>query len=122
MIEAHECAPAEFGQTRLGFDGGALWLAGRVAGDAPVRISILARDVSLALSEAGDSSISNILPAEVVDLHGAGDTGHRLVRLRVGATLLLARVTSASCQRLDLKPGQELFAQVKSVALLGPSG
>ena len=122
VIEASEVTPAQAGQTRLGFAGGELWLADKVPEQAPVRVSILARDVSLALSEATDSSISNILPAVVVDIHGEEQAGHRLVRLRVGETLLLARVTGASCQRLSLQPGQNLFAQVKSVALLGPAG
>ena len=122
IIEARAVDAGEPEQTRLTFDGGELVLPGEVATTAPVRISILARDVSLALSRATDSSISNILPAVVVDLHSHHSEGHRLVRVKVGNALLLARLTLASCQRLDIRPGQKLFAQVKSVALLGPAG
>jgi molybdate transport system ATP-binding protein len=42
-----------------------------------------------------------------------------LVQLRIGATLLLARLTRRSAQRLDLAPGREVWVQIKAVALIG---
>ena len=41
-----------------------------------------------------------------------------LVRLKVGDAVLLSRITRQSMNRLDLKPGMKVFAQVKSVAVL----
>lgn len=107
-------------QATLSFTGGRLLLSGhdyRVG--ETLRVSILARDVSLTLSAATDSSINNILPATVLDLGPDDGSGQQVVRLRAGAATLLARISQSSCQRLALQPGQNLFAQVKSVALLG---
>lgn len=105
---------------------------------APIRLRVPARDVSLSLSRAQDSSILNILPAVVVGLGdeaGRGAQGHGpgqgpasgvVVRLRLGAASgavdggphLLARVTRRSVAHLGLHVGQPVFAQVKGVALL----
>ncbi|MDF1822401.1 MAG: molybdenum ABC transporter ATP-binding protein [Alcanivoracaceae bacterium] len=105
------------GQAR--FSGGSLTLAGPATRPpGPVRVGIAARDVSIALSAATDSSISNILPASVVDISDDARPGQCLVRLRCGNDILLARITRASCERLALGPGRSVHAQVKSVALL----
>ena len=42
---------------------------------------------------------------------------NRLLRLDVGGTTILSRVTWRSVERLQLRPGMRVFAQVKSVAL-----
>jgi molybdate transport system ATP-binding protein len=84
-----------------------------------LRLRIQARDVSLALSRASDSSILNILPCTVREISEAG-VGQCLVRLTLDTLdeqLLLARVTQRSVQHLSLQPGMALFAQIKSVAL-----
>ena len=79
---------------------------------------VLARDVSLALAPLVGSSISNQWPAVVEALAADAHPGQALVRLRVGHWPLLARVTSRSVHSLGLVPGQAVWAQVKSVALL----
>lgn len=81
-----------------------------------VRLRIHARDVSLALSHAPDSSILNILPARVRDWRE--DTpGQVLVRLDCEGMPLLALITRRSLQRLELAAGRPVFAQVKGLAL-----
>jgi molybdate transport system ATP-binding protein len=42
-----------------------------------------------------------------------------LVKLDVAGSALLARITQRSANKLQIKPGLELWAQIKSVALLG---
>lgn len=84
---------------------------------APVRVRILARDVSLAASRADDSSILNLLPVRVLDLAPDGPS-RRMVRVQAGATVLLAAVTRRSADALALAPGRQLHAQIKSLALL----
>lgn len=81
-----------------------------------LRLRIAARDVSLALSRPADSSILNILPCKL-DSMLTIESGHCLVRLRVGEQYLLARITGRSARHLGLRVGQDLFAQIKSVAL-----
>jgi molybdate transport system ATP-binding protein len=83
----------------------------------PVRLRVLARDVSLALAPAHDTSILNVWPATVQSLAEDGPA-QALVALDVGGTALLARVTRRSAAALGLTPGQRVYAQVKSVALL----
>ncbi|MGQ0587520.1 MAG: molybdenum ABC transporter ATP-binding protein [Gammaproteobacteria bacterium] len=89
-----------------------------------LRLRILARDVSVALSRAADSSILNILPARVQALSGR-DGGHVDVRLQAGEGILLSRMSRRSVDHLGLKPGLECHVQIKGVAVKGgmaPSG
>ncbi len=105
--------------TDLVFDGGCLRIAH--AGIAPgrqVRVLIHARDVSLALSRARDSSILNIFEATVLDQQSRGG-GQVTVSVQVGDTVLLARITALSSERLGIRPGLRVYAQIKSVALSG---
>ncbi|WP_101676125.1 molybdenum ABC transporter ATP-binding protein [Alloalcanivorax mobilis] len=85
-------------------------------GEAP-RLRVAARDVSLSLSAAEDSSVLNILPASVESVRDLGQ-GQCLVRLLCEQQWLLARVTRYSCERLALAPGVGVFAQIKAAALV----
>jgi len=109
---------AEFHLARLDFPGGQLQVCDRgLAPGTAARLRIHARDVSLVLTPPADTSILNILPATVLDLL-PDDPGRVVVRLRAGETVLLAAVTARSAHALGLAPGQKLWAQIKSVALL----
>ncbi|UTA48490.1 ATP-binding cassette domain-containing protein [Simiduia sp. 21SJ11W-1] len=81
-------------------------------------LAIDARDVSLALTRATDSSIVNILAATIKTLE-APVQGIQQVHLALGNQTLIAQVSSYSAAHLQLKQGQKVFAQVKSTALLG---
>ena len=111
---------AQWHLARVEFDGGELWVRDSgVALGRKVRLRILARDVSIAASRHDDVSIMNLLPATVI-AHAAEDHPSLvLVQLRIGATLLLARLTRRSAQRLDLAPGRQVWVQIKAVALVG---
>ena len=84
----------------------------------PVRIRILARDVSIARSHTTDSSILNILPAAVVEIGNDVHPAQALVKLQVGQGCVLARLTKRSVEALGLAIGQQVFAQIKAVALI----
>jgi molybdate transport system ATP-binding protein len=114
---------AAYGLSRIGFDGGALWLGqSDAAVGQRVRARVLARDVSLTRHAPVETSILNVLPVVVESLQANHSTA--LLRLRLGApgttggTLLLARITRKSCEALALAPGDALFAQIKGVALM----
>ncbi|MEX5350883.1 molybdenum ABC transporter ATP-binding protein [Pseudomonas juntendi] len=85
----------------------------------PLRLKVQARDVSLALGADHASSILNRLPVRIRECRPADNPAHVLVSLDASGSPLLARITRYSADHLDLHPGQMLWAQIKSVALLG---
>ena len=89
-----------------------------LAQGTPLRIKVQARDVSLSRHYDEQSSILNRLPVVVTGEAPADNSAHMLVRLDVGGTPLLARITRYSRDQLGLHPGQQLWAQIKAVAVL----
>jgi len=81
-----------------------------------IRVHINARNVAIALEAPTQTSFCNILPARVEEISD-GNGALVDVRLNVGSTLL-ARIAPSARQSLDLKPGREVFALIKSVAVL----
>lgn len=86
--------------------------------DQPIRLRVAARDVSISLERPTHSSILNSLTCVIdsVDPHNDSDV---MLRLRVDEQFLLAKITLKSRDDLALQVGQRVFAQVKSVALMG---
>jgi len=82
------------------------------------RLRVRARDVSIATQEPQGLSILNRLPVTLTALHpGDGARVVAVCQLADGQTLL-AEITAYSCQTLGLQPGQNVWALVKSVALM----
>ena len=91
--------------------------ASALAPGTPVRLRVQARDVSLCLYAPQGSSILNILPTHVLEIHDDGP-GLVMVTLALGQTRLLARITAKSAQQLGLHIGLPVLAQIKGVAVL----
>jgi len=108
---------SEYDLTRVAFAGGELFVQGPVPQGPRVRIRILARDVSLTLQQPTATSILNILPATVLETNQEDDA-RVLVRLDTGDGVLLAGITRKSAELLHIAPGQQLYAQVKTLSLL----
>lgn len=119
VIEAHVAAHETDDLTRLEFPGGSIFVSQRkeVLG-TPLRCRIHARDVSLALKPQRESSILNSVAASVVDQAPTHTAGHVLVKLDAAGSPLLARITRRSAEKLGIRPGLQLHAQIKAVALL----
>jgi molybdate transport system ATP-binding protein len=81
-----------------------------------MRLRIAASDVSITRERSVETTILNVLQATVEEVHPV-DQAIALVRLGAGNQVLLARVTNRSVRRLDLKPGDPVFVQVKSVTV-----
>lgn len=106
--------------TRLDFEGGSVLVARRPeAFGQRLRFRVHARDVSLARVPAERSSITNVLSAVVMEVVDADTPAHVLVRLDASGTPLLARITRRSADQLAVSTGERLWAQIKTVALLG---
>jgi molybdate transport system ATP-binding protein len=83
-----------------------------------LRLRLLARDVSLTRAPQTDTSIGNQLRGTVESIADDEHPALALVRVRVGASPVLARVTRRSAHALGLQAGMPVWAQVKTVALL----
>jgi molybdate transport system ATP-binding protein len=104
------------GMTHLRFSGGQLKVPrfGAPVG-ARVRVRIDSRNVAIALSPPKEISIQNIFPATVEKL--SMRNGSLVdVYLDIGAPLL-ALITPRAGSQLNIRPGQKVFALVKSVAV-----
>ena len=82
-----------------------------------VRLRVYARDVSLCLDYPQRTSILNILPARITKID-AGERGQNLVHLAIEDQVLLARISHLSCYQLGLSVGQQVYAQIKALALM----
>lgn len=113
-----------YGLTELAFAGRRLRVAHvPLSLGTPVRARIRARDVALALERPSAISIRNILPARVIEIEQRGPLAD--VRLDIGTTAepvaLWSRVTARAARELDLAPGKQVYALIKTVALDGAS-
>ena len=117
-----ESVDATYGLLQVRFAGGVLQCV-QAAGAPPrtpgqrLRLRVQARDVSVALKAATDTSILNVLPATVQAIAQDGPA-QSLLSLDVGGCTLLARITRKSADALQLAAGQAVFAQIKGVAVL----
>jgi molybdate transport system ATP-binding protein len=83
-----------------------------------VRVRILARDVSLALSVHDDSTLQNRLQGTIESIDADAHPSQAIVRVRCGQALILGRVTVRALRHLELQQGSSVWCQVKSAALI----
>ncbi len=109
---------SDYNLTYLDFPGGRFSVTHKELPIAhPVRLRVIARDVSLTLEHQSQTSILNIFPATIEAMTAEG-TAQIMVRLLISGIPLLARITRKSAALLELETGKQVYAQVKSVALL----
>ncbi|MGF1629450.1 MAG: molybdenum ABC transporter ATP-binding protein [Kiloniellaceae bacterium] len=106
-----------FGLTELRFAGGRLRVPylNLPLGQA-LRVRILARDVSIALSPPENTSILNIIPC-VIKTSGEKRNPQVDLQLDAGGASFRARITARSRAALNLRPGLQVYALIKSVAI-----
>ena len=83
-----------------------------------LRLRIPSRDVSLALNKPGSSSILNILEGRISEIHDDAAGPTVVVIVRCGEQQILARITRKSLLDMKLTIDQQVYAQVKGVALM----
>ena len=77
---------------------------------------IRASDVSLCKEKPEQTSILNVLPARI-DTISVDEGATVLLRLAIGTDRILARITRRSLRALELREGDEVLAQIKSVTV-----
>lgn len=108
----------EYNLSHLDFSGGRFTVVGTdLKIGSNVRLRIAAQDVSLTLQAQSDTSILNIFPAKISSIIAESES-QMTVHLSMGNVQLLARLTRKSVTSLNLEEGKQVFAQIKSVAVL----
>ncbi len=111
----------EFGLSQLDLDGQTMLVSALEAKPgSQLRLRVPARDISLCRQLPSETSILNIFKVQITEIEDSS-SNRLLLRLQVGSQLLLARLTRKSIVALQLKPGDTVYAQIKSVALLSSS-
>lgn len=106
----------EHGFLRTDCEGQALYLSEpEFWQPGPARVSVAADDISIATGADHQTSMVNRLPASILSLQQ--QAGHVLMTLQLGSQSLSVRVSPFSAQRLNLQPGQQVFAEFKVGAL-----
>jgi molybdate transport system ATP-binding protein len=101
------------------FDKQMLWIHNKnLSPNSNLKLRILARDVSISLSPANDSSILNKIPATIDDIRDTTNESMTLVRLKVGSSYIISCITRRSVANLKLTRHLKVWAQIKSVAIL----
>ena len=103
---------------RLDFADGVFWARDQnLQVNQAARIRIPARDVSITREKPVQTSIQNILAGRVDRCVDDEHPGGVIIRVLIGDTALLARITARAVAELDIKRGDAVWVQVKSVAL-----
>lgn len=93
-----------------------VWLAADVhlESGTQVRLSIAARDVSIALERPKEISIQNMIAATIRSVHSTKRPAFQTVMLDIEGQTLQSRVTRKAVNDLALEPGRAVFALIKS--------
>src|SRR5262249_34450388 len=108
---------AQYGLTHVDVDGETMLVPGRIQGKGKAhRIRVAAADVSLAVDRPSRTSILNVLPVRIRDIHEVDAAQVNIVVSighRQGGTKLIARISKQAFEKLGLSLAQDVYAQVK---------
>lgn len=82
-----------------------------------VRLRVTARDVSISRVANTDQSILNVIPATIKTIDQTADNHSVRIGLLLGNNTLHTLITKRSLNKLALKPGQEVWAQIKALSI-----
>ena len=82
------------------------------------RVSILAKDVSISIQQPSHTSVLNTLPAKITRIENNHHKSTKLVTMDLGNSHLIASITVKSIQLLKLSVGCQVWAMIKSAAIV----
>tara|TARA_S200000501_G_scaffold376801_1_gene432903 strand:+ start:1317 stop:2387 length:1071 start_codon:yes stop_codon:yes gene_type:complete len=104
--------------TRYDFSGGSLWGSkSEIVIKKKIRLKIHAKDISIVKEQPKKTTIQNILQGKIKSILNDDEKGFALVKILIGKNIFLARVTSKSLFEINLKIDDEVWIQIKSVAI-----
>jgi molybdate transport system ATP-binding protein len=106
------------GLAQIEIGNGVLNLYAEVQPGTRVRVQILARDIILATEPPTNLSVRNALPG-IIGAIERDDEHSDLVRINIGNAVVLARITRAATQALQLVLGSKVWVLVKAVSMRG---
>ncbi len=110
----------EFHLSELDLGGSRLFVpAIKASPGTPVRFRVRARDVILARVRPEQVSSRNILEGKILEVAGEPDTPFAETLVEIPGGVIRARLTRASVADLELTPGTQVFALIKSISLVG---
>ena len=117
ILSGHVVKHHDDGLSEIAISAGSLLVPQTIGavGD-PIRLRIAAGDVMLGRERPVGLSALNILPVTVETLH-RNSSSESIVKLRAGTDAILAQISNRSAARLQVAPGQALYAIVKSASI-----
>lgn len=82
-----------------------------------VRLLVNADDVSLSVQKPSQTSIQNVFACRITRILEGGDPSRRVAEIEAGGTVILAEQTARAVHELNLQPGMNVWAQVKTIAV-----
>ena len=111
---------AAYDLARVSCSGGPFFVPGRHETGARLRLRVRASDISICREKPSGTTILNVLPSTIESIEPESTTSN-LVTLKLGDDRVIARITKRSTSELGLQPGDDVFAQIKSVAVRNTS-
>ncbi|MGX5174880.1 molybdenum ABC transporter ATP-binding protein [Aliikangiella sp. IMCC44653] len=105
---------------KVSFSKQHLWLKQSMehkVGDA-IKVIVHSQDVSISLNKPENTSVLNCLPAEIIEMTYAQQTGMENIRLAIGSTKILATISAKSRHELKLERHKKVWVQFKAAALI----
>ena len=116
-VASHE---VDFGLTRVQYRDQSLYIPEQpLEVGSPLRVHLLAQDISIALGKSEiPTSVLNTLPATILEIGPTNRQGSSVnLKLDIGEPIL-ATITRKSLAHLKLKPGMQVYANVKAVKMV----
>lgn len=82
-----------------------------------VRLLVSAQDVSLSVTKPSQTSIQNVFPCRVTGIEEGNHPSRKVVEVSSDGAVVFSELTARAVYELDLKPGMQIWAQVKTIAV-----
>ncbi|NVK21795.1 MAG: molybdenum ABC transporter ATP-binding protein [Kangiellaceae bacterium] len=117
LLKGTSSDKSSFNLSQIECSGQTLHIPKAVDHSRNIQLVIYAKDVSISLVKPVQSSILNLLDAEIVSIVDYSPASS-LVTLKIGEQLLASLITKKSLAELGLETGQNVVAQIKTISFI----